>query len=137
LVHTVLARVAPLLGERAVRVEVQADTPLVMGDYGQIDQVVTNLLENAARHTPAGTPIEIRLTADGTAAHLEVIDHGPGLAAEDRSRLFRPFERGRTLAPGSGLGLSIARGLAEANSVRLDVQQTDGGGAHFSLTLPL
>jgi two-component system sensor histidine kinase KdpD len=136
LARAVLARIAPLLGERVVRVEVQPDMPLVMCDYGQVDQVVTNLLENAARHTPAGTPIEIRLTADETVAHLEVIDHGPGLPAQDRSRLFRPFERGRTPAPGSGLGLSIARGLAEAHAGHLDVQQTQGGGAHFTLTLP-
>jgi two-component system sensor histidine kinase KdpD len=137
LVRAVRARLAPVLGTREVGLEVQSNMPLVRCDYGQVDQVVSNLLENAARHTPAGTPIYVRLTADDEEAHLDVVDHGPGLADEDRSRLFRPFERGRTPAPGSGLGLSIARGLAEAHGGRLDVQQAEGGGAHFSLTLPL
>jgi two-component system, OmpR family, sensor histidine kinase KdpD len=137
LVHAVVVRLKPLLGERVVTVEVQPEMPLVACDYGQVDQVVTNLLENAARHTPDGTPIEIRLTADERQAHLAVIDHGAGVAATDRSRIFRPFERGRTIAPGSGLGLSIARGLAEAHGGRLDVRQAEGGGAQFCLTLPL
>jgi two-component system sensor histidine kinase KdpD len=137
LVSAVRARLAPVLSTREVRLEVQSDMPLVRCDYVQIDQVVSNLLENAARHTPDGTPILLRLTADDAAAYLEVIDHGPGLAGEDRARLFRPFERGRTHAPGSGLGLSIARGLAEAHGGRLEVHQAESGGAHFSLTLPL
>jgi two-component system, OmpR family, sensor histidine kinase KdpD len=137
LIRTVLARMATLLGERSVRFDVQPDMPLVRCDYGQIDQLVTNLIENAARHTPSGSPVEIRLTADDNSAHLHVVDRGPGIASEDRARIFRPFERGHTAAPGSGLGLSIARGMAEAHGGRLEVQQAAGDGAHFALTLPL
>ena len=138
LVHAVIRRLKPVLGERAITVAVQADMPLVACDYGQVDQVMTNLLENAARHTPDGSPIEVFLTADQTSAHVSVVDHGAGVPADDRSRIFRPFERGRTThAPGSGLGLSIARGLAEAHGGRLDVERADAGGAQFTLTLPL
>ena len=111
--------------------------PLVSCDYGQVDQIVTNLLENATRHTPQGMPIEVRLTADREVARLEVIDHGAGIPASERERLFRPFERGRTPAPRSGLGLSIARGLAEAHGGRLDVDDNPGDGACFCLTLPV
>jgi len=137
LTRTVLARMAVLLGQRTVKFEVEPEMPLVRCDYGQIDQVVTNLLENVARHTPAGSPIEIRLSADNHDAHLELLDAGPGVAEEDRERIFRPFERGRTTASGSGLGLSIARGMAEAHGGRLDVKRSPVGGAQFCLTLPL
>jgi two-component system sensor histidine kinase KdpD len=137
LTRAVLARMTALLGERSVKLDIQANMPLVRCDYGQIDQVFTNLLENVARHTPAGSAIEIRLSADSRDAHLEVLDAGPGIAEEDRVRIFRPFERGHTAAGGSGLGLSIARGIAEAHEGTLDVKRSPAGGAQFCLTLPL
>jgi two-component system sensor histidine kinase KdpD len=137
LTRAVLGRMAPMLGQRAVKLEVQQSMPLVSCDYGQIDQIVTNLVENAARHTPPGSPIEIRISADNQQAHLDVLDAGPGIMEEDRARIFRPFERARTAAQGSGLGLSIARGMAEAHGGTLDVTRNPTGGARFSLTLPL
>jgi two-component system sensor histidine kinase KdpD len=137
LVRAVLVRLRPLLAGREVRLAIAEHLPLVSCDYGQVDQIVTNLLENATRHTPDGTPIEVHLTADGDMARLEVIDHGAGIPVAERERLFGPFERGQTRAPGSGLGLSIARGLAEAHGGRLEVANTPAGGACFSLTLPI
>lgn len=137
LIRAVLTRLRTPLGERVVRVEVQPNMPLVNCDYGQVDQIVTNLVENAARHTPPGSPIHIRLAADDHTAHLDVVDHGPGVAEEDRGRIFRAFERGRTTSGGSGLGLSIARGMAQAHGGRLEIRSASGGGAEFSLTLPL
>jgi two-component system, OmpR family, sensor histidine kinase KdpD len=137
LTRAVLARMATLLGQRPVRFQVQPNMPLVRCDYGQIDQAVTNLVENAARHTPPGSPVEVRLSADDALAHLEVMDAGPGIADEDRARIFRPFERGRTTAPGSGLGLAIARGMADAHGGTLEVKQSAQGGSRFCLTLPL
>ena len=137
LTRAVLARVTPLLGQRPVRLQVQPNMPLVRCDYGQIDQVVTNLPENVARHTPARSPIEISMSADDRHAHLDVLDEGPSIAEEDRARMFRPFEHGRTGAQGSGLGLSIARGMAEAHGGTLDVKRGPAGGAQFCLTLPL
>jgi two-component system sensor histidine kinase KdpD len=135
LVRAVLVRLRPLLVGREVQLTFAEDLPLVSCDYGQVDQIVTNLLENATRHTPDG-PIGVRLSADGEVARLEVIDHGAGIPLSERERLFRPFERGRTRAPGSGLGLSIARGLAEAHGGRLEVDDNPAGGACFCLTLP-
>lgn len=137
LAHAVLARTAHLLDGRAVQLDVQPGMPLVRCDYAQLDQALTNLVENAARHTPTGSPIEVKLTADNAAARIEVVDHGPGIAKADRARVLRPFERGRTSASGSGLGLSIARGIAEAHGGRLLVEETVGGGACLCLTLPL
>jgi two-component system sensor histidine kinase KdpD len=137
LVRAVLVRLRPLTAGRDVQLTIADDLPLVSCDYGQVDQIVTNLLENATRHTPEGTPIEVRLTADGEVARLEVIDHGAGIPPAERERLFRPFERGQTRAPGSGLGLSIAQGLAEAHGGWLEVGDSPAGGTSFCLTLPL
>jgi two-component system sensor histidine kinase KdpD len=125
------------LAGREVQLTIAESLPLVSCDYGQVDQIVTNLLENATRHTPDGTPIEVRLTAERDLARLEVIDHGAGIPAAERERLFQPFERGRTRAPGSGLGLSIARGLAEAHGGHLDVDDNRAHGTSFCLTLPV
>jgi two-component system sensor histidine kinase KdpD len=137
LVRAVLVRLRPLLAGREVHLAMAENLPLVSCDYGQVDQIVTNLLENATRHTPEGTPIEVRLTADSEVARLEVIDHGAGIPETERERLFRPFERGRTRAPGSGLGLSIARGLAEAHGGQLEVDNNPADGTCFCLTLPV
>jgi two-component system sensor histidine kinase KdpD len=137
-IDAVLTRLRPLLrqGDHEVKVSIRTVMPLVRCDYAQVDQIVTNLVENAARHTPPGTPIEVRLWADDAAAYVEVVDQGRGIAAADRERIFRPFERGGGSA-GSGLGLSIARGLAEAHGGRLDLCSADAGGACFRLTLRL
>jgi two-component system, OmpR family, sensor histidine kinase KdpD len=137
LVRAVVARLAPLLAGREIELTIQPDLPLVSCNYAQIDRIVANLLENAARHTPDSTPIEVRLSVADELARILVIDHGPGVPAQERERLFQAFERGQTRASGSGLGLSIARGLAEAHGGRLDVGDTPGGGATFCLTLPV
>ena len=68
---------------------------------------------------------------------VEVVDDGPGITAGDRERIFRPFERGRTRAPGSGLGLTIARGFVEAHGGKLWLEDGSGPGARFVFTLPL
>lgn len=137
LVQAVVARLRPLLAGRTVDMTIQDGLPLVSCNYAQIDRAMTNVLENAARHTPVGSPIEVRLGFDAHTARVLVVDHGSGVPANERERLFQAFERGNTRAHGSGLGLSIARGLAEAHGGGLDLQDTPGGGATFCLTLPL
>jgi two-component system sensor histidine kinase KdpD len=136
LVRAVVDRLQPLLRGRSVQIDAPDDLPLVACDYGQIDQVVSNLLENAARHTPPGTPVCISLEAEDGGVAVTVADSGPGIASSERERLFRPFERGRTRAQGSGLGLAIARGLVEAHGGRLSVADAPGGGAAFEFWLP-
>ena len=96
-------------------------------DYAQIDQVVTNLLENAILHTPPGTPVIARAQRDRRrrCASKSSIS-GPGVPVAERERLFRPFERGQTRAPGSGLGLTIARGFVEAHGGKLWLEDAPG-----------
>ncbi len=137
LVATVVGRLQPLLTGRQVRIDIPEDMPPVPCDYAQIDQIVTNLVENAAVHTPPGTPVTIRATVEGDEVRSEVVDQGLGLPASERERLFRPFERGESHARGSGLGLAIARGLVEAHGGRLWAEDAPTGGTRFIFTLPL
>jgi two-component system sensor histidine kinase KdpD len=137
LVRAVVARLQPLLANRPVTLSLPDDVPLVECDYAQIDHVLTNLLENAARHTPNGTAVQVSLRPEPDALRVEVTDRGPGVAPPDRERVFLPFERGPTRVGGSGLGLAIARGLVEANGGRLWVEEAAEGGACFTFILPL
>jgi two-component system sensor histidine kinase KdpD len=126
------------LAGRQVSVEIPEELPAVACDYAQIDQVVTNLLENAVLHTPPGTAVVARAERDHEFVRVEVEDRGPGIAPADRERLFRPFERGRTRASGTGLGLTIARGFVEAHGGKLWLdEQEPGEGTRFIFTLPL
>ncbi|MBI2885928.1 MAG: PAS domain-containing sensor histidine kinase [Chloroflexi bacterium] len=137
LVHSVVRRLAPLLSGRRVDLSIGDDPVAVPCDYVQIDHVVTNLIENAARHTPAGTPISVLVTRGSDAVKVTVADGGPGIPQSERERLLRPFERGASSSRGVGLGLAIARGFVEAHGGRLWVEDAEAGGAQFSFTLPL
>jgi two-component system sensor histidine kinase KdpD len=137
LVRAVATRLQSMLADRPLNLDIPDDLPLVPCDYAQIDHVLTNLLENAARHTPPGSAVEVVLQSAPDAVHVEVIDHGPGVPFADRERVFLPFERGATRVGGSGLGLAIARGLVESHGGELWVEQARGGGACFTFTLPL
>ena len=133
---TVVRRLQPALAGRPVRLEIDEHLPLVACDYAQIDQVVSNLVENAAVHTPPQAGVLVRATLDGDVVRAEVADQGPGIPPADRVRVFQPFERGPGRARGSGLGLTVARGLVEAHDGRLWVEDAPGGGARFVFTLP-
>jgi two-component system sensor histidine kinase KdpD len=137
LVRAVLTRLQPMLADRPLRLSFPDELPLVPCNYAQIDHVLTNLLENAARHTPPGTPIQLTLALESDAVRVQVADAGPGIPSADRERIFLPFERGQTRVGGSGLGLAIARGLVEAHGGRLWVDEAPGGGAAFNFTLPV
>jgi two-component system sensor histidine kinase KdpD len=133
-----LTRLEAQLAGREVRTEVPADLPLAFGDPVLLEQLVLNLLENAVKHTPAGTKIEIRAAAAGDALELEVADRGPGLAPGDETRVFEKFQRGaRAGAGGVGLGLAICRGIATAHGGSIHAENRPGGGASFRLLLPL
>lgn len=137
LAATVVRRLRPVLSDHAVTVRIDPALRPVPCDYAQLDLTITNLLENAARHTPAKTPVTLALRQEDHAVVCEVSDAGPGIPTGDRERLFRPFERGGN--PGSsgfGLGLAIARGLIEAHGGQLWLADTPGGGATFAFRLP-
>jgi len=104
-----------------------------------IEQVFINLLENAVKYTPSGTPIEITATAVDGAVRVDVADHGPGLPAGEEARIFEKFYRvpAATATGGVGLGLTIVRGIITAHGGRIWAENRPGGGALFRFTLPL
>ncbi|MFM6974808.1 MAG: ATP-binding protein [Agromyces sp.] len=118
-------------------------TVVVMGVENKLRQVVTNLVANAMRYTPEGTPIEIRvsLVPESNLAELAVIDHGEGIPTAVREKIFQRFWRADTSRAretgGSGLGLAIVASLVQAHSGTVDVTDTPGGGATFRVRLPL
>ena len=140
LIGGVLARLWPLLAGRQVHVEQPADLPLVWVNAALIDQVLTNLLENSLKYTPAGTPLAIAATGHDDELWVQVIDHGPGVPAALLPHLFGKFVRGvapERHAEGTGLGLAICKGIAEAHGGRIWAENQPGGGAAFTLALPL
>ncbi len=143
LIQDVVARMQPMLQGRVVQTDLPADLPPVKLDYLQIDQVLTNLLENAVRYTPAESPIDIGVRLDGEYMLISVADRGPGIPPADVERVFDKFYRvmetqtKATRTSGSGLGLAVCKGLVEAHGGRIWVENRQGGGAIFQFTLPL
>lgn len=116
------------------------DKPAVVrGDSSRIAQILDNLLSNALKYSPAGMPIELTLVISGGAVHTRVEDHGVGVPADERDRLFAPYFRTRRTRdiPGSGLGLHISRRLAEQHGGRLWLDRSSDTGSTFALALPL
>lgn len=133
-----LLRLDERLGSHAVHVELPADLPLVPIDELLIEQVFINLLENAIKHSPAGTPITVAARQENGAVMVEVADAGPGIPAGLEELVFRKFFRvGGGTEKGAGLGLTICRGIIAAHGGRIWVEQRSGQGASFRFTLPL
>ena len=115
------------------------DMPPIRADFALMEQALANLLLNAARHTPDGTPVFLTAGVEhgGTRAFFTVADRGPGFPLEMRERLFKKFERGDAArAGGLGLGLSIVRGFVVAQGGDIMVGENPGGGAVFTIYLP-
>jgi two-component system OmpR family sensor kinase len=126
--------------EREITVEAP-DNVVVAGDDTRLRQVVGNLVRNALVHTPAQSPVAISVTTRNGTARLSVADHGPGLPAGDRERIFEPFYRADASrsrdSGGAGLGLSIVSAVVAAHGGHVRVRDTEGGGATFDVELPL
>ncbi|HSH82336.1 MAG TPA: HAMP domain-containing sensor histidine kinase [Herpetosiphonaceae bacterium] len=114
---------------------------LVWADEDRIGQVLRNLLSNAAKYSPDGTPIELRTLVSRECARLEVVDHGPGIHPNELRRIFGKFGRGRDHAgqkiAGMGLGLYLSRRIIRAHGMELEVQSTLGEGTVFGFDLDL
>ena len=131
--------------ERGIDVAVDS-APLVLGDAGRLEQAVLNLLVNAVRHTPTTAGIRVTVDVDGQgeageAAVITVADEGPGMTAEETTRIFDRFtrldaSRTRGHGGGSGLGLSIAQGIARAHGGEITVVSEPGEGTAFSIRVP-
>lgn len=115
------------------------DLPPLQSDANLVRLILSNLVQNAIRYTDAGS-ITVSVTHSGDAHRLAVADTGPGIAPEDRTRIFEPFEQGQTIrhkhTPGVGLGLSLVKELADTLGGRIELQSTPGQGSTFILVLP-
>jgi signal transduction histidine kinase len=112
--------------------------PTVRADGARLRQVLANLLDNAVKYSPEGEKVEVRTTAVDGRVLVDVTDRGSGIAAEDQRVIFEKFGRvrGQSSKPGTGLGLYIARSIAEAHGGSLEVSSILGRGTTFTLTLP-
>jgi two-component system sensor histidine kinase KdpD len=137
-IEGVVARLQPLLVRHEIRLMLRDNLPDVPMDVMQIDQVVTNLLENAVKFSPPGTPIRVSAGRWQDAVEVRVSDRGPGIPQDERDRMFEPFVRGdRNASEGAGLGLSIGRAIVESHGGRIWIEGTPGGGTTVVFQLPV
>ncbi len=137
-------RLSRLFADVVLVVDLPPTLPLVDIDYVQVDQVLTNLLENAARHAPPGSTVRVTAEANGeqvavrTGGYVAVTvsDEGPGVDPGELEHIFEPFRTGRA-STSSGVGLAICKAIVEAHGGMISAGNTATGGARFHLTLPV
>jgi two-component system sensor histidine kinase KdpD len=134
-------QVAGLLNGRTLATDVDTSQPALVGrfDFVQALRILNNLIENALRYSPPESRVDVSVRREEDRIAFAVADRGPGIAPEERERIFEPFFRSATSAPDAGragLGLSIARRLAEIQGGSLDHEPRPGGGSVFTLRLP-
>ncbi len=137
-----LARHRAALAAHPARVQIPADLPLIRVDNAMLPQVVYNLVDNALRYTPAGTPIDIAAWANDTQVVVRVADQGPGITEDETSKVFQRFYRGRAARAtgkesGIGLGLTICEGIVKAHGGRMWAEQNKPRGVAFYFALPI
>jgi signal transduction histidine kinase len=130
------------VAQQDVRVvaSMHATLPAIRGDRERLRQVLANLIDNAVKYSPEGGEVQVRAGAENGAVRISVHDHGPGIPLDQQVRIFEKFGRADVPGgskPGTGLGLFIARSIAEAHGGRLDVSSSPEQGAAFTLTLPV
>jgi two-component system sensor histidine kinase KdpD len=120
-------------------IDVPETLPLVRVDEGLLERALGNILENAARYAPPGSPVSVSAAAVGERAVVRIADSGPGVPDEQKGDIFRAFQRlgDAPAGQGLGLGLAVAKGFVEANGGTLEAEDTPGGGLTLVITLPL
>ena len=141
IVGAALHRLDAALAGRTVQLEIPAELPMVEMDGLLIEQVLVNLLDNALKYTPPGSPLEIHAAHDGRRLTLSIRDHGPGIPTGDERRIFEKFYRSggddaHARSRGSGLGLAICKAIVETHGGEIQAANHPAGGACFTLTLP-
>src|SRR4051812_36974076 len=138
--HDTIARAAEHVrrqrGDFPVHLDLASDLPLVRADAAQLERVFTNLIDNGAKFSPSGKPVEVRGMCANGRVTIRVVDHGRGVPAAQHSQIFKPFVRGRDAQAGSGLGLAICRGFVEANGGRIALQSRGREGSAFAVSFP-
>jgi two-component system, OmpR family, sensor histidine kinase KdpD len=138
IVEVVLARMRPRLSHHTVTADLPAEIADVSVDPLQMDQVLTNLLENAARHSPPGSEIRVSVVWLHDVVQVRIVDQGPGIPLAERDRVFEAFYRGASSpeTPGSGLGLAIAKAVVVAHGGRIWIEDAPGGGCVVAFEIP-
>jgi two-component system sensor histidine kinase KdpD len=139
IVDAVLARMRPRLATVRLKTKIREGLPEVMVDPMQMDQVLTNLLENAARHSPPDGEIQVAVSTFRNVVQVRVSDRGPGIPPEERERVFEAFYRGSTSpeTAGSGLGLAIVKAIVVAHGGRIWIEGTPGHGTAVVFEIPV
>lgn len=140
LVDDVLGRLGALTARHSITTDIPDDLPPILLDYVEIDQALSNLIENAVRYTQPGTEIQIVARQLSTEVEVSVADRGPGIPPAALAHLFEPFYRvdSQVSRPqGTGLGLTVSKGLVDAHGGRIWAENRPDGGARFILTLPM
>jgi two-component system, OmpR family, sensor histidine kinase KdpD len=127
------------LAARTINLNIPADFPPLPLDFGLMVQVFVNLFENAAKFSPPDSPLDVVADEDGFTAHLEVADRGAGIPADEMEFVFDKFFRTHRpeSASGSGLGLSICKGIVEAHGGKISAAQRAGGGTVITIEVPM
>ena len=137
-VRATLRELGPQLEDHTIKRSVQDGLPLVRADFVLLQQAISNLLVNAVTYSPKGSSIELTAELVGSEAEIHVADRGPGLAPDQIERVFEMFHRAPGAKPGgTGLGLAIVKGFVEAQGGRVEAGNRNGGGALFSILLPV
>jgi two-component system sensor histidine kinase KdpD len=138
LINVTIKSVQKELAGHKLEIKISSEMPLVRMDFVLMEQALTNLLLNAAFHTPARTPVEVSAKVQHNELALTVSDHGPGVPAEAIPKIFDKFYRAPgAVTGGTGLGLSIVKGFVEAQGGRVHAENQPGGGAAFTIYLPV
>jgi signal transduction histidine kinase len=138
IVASAMDRIRPLLKGRQILTDFPPEPLFVECDQVQVATVILNLLENAVKYSPAGTPIALRGVSEHPFVTVTVIDHGPGVSAPDESRVFEKFYRSPSVASigGTGLGLAICKSIVEQHEGKIGVRAGASSGAEFWFSLP-
>jgi two-component system sensor histidine kinase KdpD len=139
-INAAIESLQPALRQHPVKVTVSADIPPVRMDLERIIEVLTQLLDNASKYSPADSPIYVSAEQDGSMVVTSVADHGPGIDEMEQEMIFEKFYRGRNqrmLIQGTGMGLPIAKAIVELHGGKIAVVSQPGHGSVFSFSLPV
>ena len=140
LIETTVEEMRPLLRDRTVEIEIASGVARISMDRALVRRVLRHILENAARYSPAGSPISVSAKCDDYRLLISVVDRGPGIDLNEQPFVFDKFFRGKkqqTQSAGTGMGLAIAKSIIEAHGGGIDLASRSGEGTRFTFWLPL